>query len=380
MNPQELILFPGKEEKDPQPIPFEAVKELMIDGEGTFVPASVKKYTNELEFARVSRMSEVDNKEVFVIQNLLIKVLWRGEKLNLYTFKESYRSNYFVQEPGKEIITLRYVRSLDPLNKTSIKEYRYYLNQLVPYVSGNKKLESKLETTGWNDNSLTKLCKEINANTTPYALYRGRSSETSQLIIGAGVNFAGFSAVDKNDFQSFYQNMSFNTATGPVLFLGSELGFEERGKNFKFQVSLSAFPFSTTGSSTWNDNGTSRKAEIGLKGFSLLFSPALKYKLGNHVQVGAGVQLNITNFSEVRFNNLPNWTRTGLFDPFRPTTPGTPITFHPFAQLDVLLTLKHGLSFSYALSQNNLKFYDDARLKMGYASVTYQYRLRIKKD
>lgn len=380
MNPQELILFPGKEEKDPQPVPFETVKELVIDGEGTFIPASVKKYTNELEFERVSRMSEVDNKEVFVIQNLLIKVLWKGEKLNLYTFKESYRSNYFVQEPNKEIVTLRYVRSLDPVNKSSIKEYRYYLNQLVPYVSGNKKLESKLETTGWNDNSLTKLCKEINANTTPYALYTGRGSETSQLILGAGANFANFKALDKNDFQSFYQNMSFTTAIGPVFSIGSELGFEEKGKNFKFLVSLSAFPFSTTGTSIWNNNGTSTKAEIELKGFSLLFGPSLKYKIGNHVQLGAGVQLNITSFSQINFNDLPNWARKGIFDPFGPSTAGTPLAFHPFAQLDILLTQKHGLSFTYALSQNNLKFYDDARLKMGYASVIYQYRLKIKKD
>ncbi|WP_407523830.1 hypothetical protein PDL71_18055 [Lacibacter sp. MH-610] len=380
MNPRDLVIFPGKEEKDAQPVPFETLKELVIDGEGTFIPVSAKKYTHELEFSRVANVSEAENKEAFVIQSLLVRVLWKGEKLSLYSYKETYRSNYFIQEPGKEIVTLRYVRSLDPVNKTSIKEYRYYLNQLIPYVSGNKKLESKLETTGWNDNSLTKLCKEINTNTTPYALYTGRGSETSQLIIGAGVNFASFKAVDKNDFQSFYQNMSFNTSTGPVFFIGSELGFEEKGKNFKFLVLLSAFPFSTTGTSIWNNNGTSTKAEIELKGFSLLFSPSLKYKLGNHVQVGAGVQLNITSFRQVNFNDLPNWARKGIFDPFGPSTAGTPLAFHPFAQIDVLLTKKHGLSFSYALSQNNLKFYDDARLKMGYASIVYQYRLRLKKD
>jgi hypothetical protein len=380
ISPQELILYAEKEEKNPQTVPFETVKELVIDGEGTYIPANVKKYTNELEFSRISRMSEADNKEVYVLQNLLLKVLWRGEKLNLYSFKESYRSNYFIQEPGKEITSLRYVRSLDPVNKSSIKEYRYYLNQLVPYVSGNKKLESKLEVTGWNDNSLTKLCKEINANTTPYALYKGKGGETSSFIIGAGVNMSTFKTTDKNDFQSFYKNMSFNSSFAPVLFVGSELGFEEKGKNFKFQISLSAFPFNTTGTSTWNDNGTARTAEVGFKGFSLVFSPALKYKAGNHIQFGVGASLNITNFSEVKYNNLPSWTRTGLFDPFRPTTAGTPLAFHPFFQADILLTNKHSLSFVYTLSQNNLKFYDDARLKMGFASVTYQYRLKTGKD
>jgi hypothetical protein len=380
LSPQELILYAEKEEKNPQPVPYETVKELVIEGEGTFIPATVKKYTNELEFSRISRMSEVDNKEVYVIQNLLLKVLLRGEKLNLYSYKESYRSNYFIQEPGKEITSLRYVRSLDPVNKSSVKEYRYYLNQLVPYVSGNKKLETKLEATGWNDNSLTKLCKEINANTTPYALYQGRGGETSNFMIGVGVNMSNFSATDKTDFQSFYKNMSFNSSFAPVLFVGSELGFDEKGKNFKFQISLSAFPFNTTGTGTWDDNGTSRTAQLGFKGFSLLFSPALKYKVGTHLQLGVGTSLNITNFSEVRFNNLPSWTRNGLFDPFRPATTGTPLAFHPFVQADVLITKKHAISFVYALTQNNVKFNDNARLKKGFASVTYQYRLKTKKD
>ncbi|MFN5134653.1 MAG: hypothetical protein ACK5DG_04995, partial [Chitinophagaceae bacterium] len=98
-NPQELILYPQKEDKDPQPVPAGTIKEVAIEGEGAFVVATVKKYTNELDFDKLARIPDFENKENYVMQTLFLKVLLKGDKLSLYTYKDASRKHYFIQKP-----------------------------------------------------------------------------------------------------------------------------------------------------------------------------------------------------------------------------------------------------------------------------------------
>jgi hypothetical protein len=381
-NPQELILYPQKDDKDPQPVPAETIKEVTIEGEGTFIVAKVKKYTNELDFDKLTRISDFENKENYVVQTLFLKVLLRGDKLNLYAYKDASRKHYFIQKPNSEIETLRYLRSLDPVTKSTLKDYRYYQQQLLPYVSGNKKLENRLEAVGWNDNSMIRICKDINANTTAYALYEGKTAERSVLFIGVGANMSSFSAVDANDQQSFYKNMTLNSSTLPILHLGTELNFNGNDKSgFRFQLSLSAFPFSTTGNSTFNSSGTQVNAAISVQGLNVMFGPALKYKFGKSFTLGTGANFNITSFSELKGNNMPQWAvERGVFATFGRSKPGSPVTISPYAMAEYMFTPKHGMLLLFAPQQKNVKFYEGARLKLGYASLSYIFRIPSGKN
>ena len=382
-NPQELILYPQKEDKNPQPVPAESISEVTIEGEGTFIVASVKKYTNELDFNKISRIPDFENKEVYVVQVLFLKRLHKGEKLNLYTYKDASRNHYFIQKPGGEIETLRYVRSLDPVTKSSVREYRYYQQQLLPYVSGNRKLENRLEAVGWNDNSMIRFCKEINANTAAYAIYEGRSSEKSVLFLGAGANMSSFSATAKNDFQGFFENMSFSNSILPVLSIGSELSFNSRNTNggFRFQFALSAFAFNTTGKSNWNDNGIQRTGAINAKGINISFGPAVKYQFGKSFSIGTGANLNVTAFSELRGATLPQFvTADGVFGAFGGSKAGAPFTLTPFIQSQFMITPKHGVQILFSPQQRNVKFYEGANLRMGYASLSYIFKIASGND
>lgn len=383
-NPQELILYPQKEDKNPQPVPAESINEVTIEGEGTFIAASVKKYTNELDFDKISRIPDFENKEVYVVQTLFLRLLHKGDKLSMYVYKDPSRNHYFIQKPGGEIETLRYVRSIDPVTKTSVREYRYYQQQLIPYVSGNRKLENKLEAVGWNDNSMIKICKDINANTAAYAIYEGRTAEKSVLFLGLGANMSSFSAVDKNDFQSFFQNMSFSNSTLPVLSIGSELSFNSSSKNnggFRFQFALAAFPFNTTGTSNWNDNGIQRTGAINAKGINVMFGPAVKYQFGKSFSIGTGANLNITAFSQLRGASLPQFaTQDGVFGAFGGSKAGAPLRIMPFVQAQYMFTQKHGVQLLFAPEQKNVKFYEGANLKLGYASVSYIFKIPSGKE
>jgi hypothetical protein len=373
LNPSELILYPQATEANAQSVPHESVKEFTVEGEGTFVAATVKKYTNALDFETISRIPDFENKEISIVQPLYLKVLVRGEKMNLYSYREGSRSNYFIQKPGGEIETLRYLRSLDPVNKNALKDYKYYLNQLLPFVSGNKKMENKLENAQWSDNSLTKLSNDINSNTTPYALYTGKDDEKSVMYAGVGVNMAHFKVKDANDYQSFYKNMSFKTSVGPVIQFGSELGFGT-GNNLRFQVGISVFYLNTVGASTWDTSGTPHTAKINLKGLHFLFGPALKYNIAQKVQLGIGANITITSYTNVKSSALPNWVKQGIFEPFRPSKVDMPIKINPFVIGDILLTKEHVISIMYSPVQNNMEFYKGAVLRMGYGSIAYQYR------
>lgn len=381
-NPQELVLYPQKEDKDPQPVPAETIKEVTIDGEGTFIVATVKKYTNELDFDKLARIPDFENKENYVMQTLFLKVLFKGDKLNLYTYKDASRKHYFIQKPNSEIETLRYLRSLDPVTKSTLKDYRYYQQQLLPYVSGNKKLETRLESVGWNDNSMIRITKDINANTTAYALYEGGTAERTVFFVGVGANMSNFSAVDVNDQQSFYKNMTINSSTLPVLFIGSELSFNNKvNKGFRFQLSLAAFPFSTTGNSTYSLNSSQVNAEISVQGLNVMFGPALKYKFGKSFTLGTGANFNITSFSELRGRNMPTWAVVeGVFATFARSKPGSPITISPYVMAEYMFTQKHGVLLLFAPEQKNVKFYEGARLKMGYTSLSYVFKLNAGKN
>ena len=379
LNPSELIVYPQNNDLNPQPVPHESVKEFVVEGEGTFIPATVKKYTNALDFETISRIPDFENKEISIVQPLFLKVLIKGDKINLYSYKEEPRSNYFFQKPGGEIETLRYLRSLDPVNKNALKDYKYYLNQLVPFVSGNKKLESKLETTQWTDNSLIKIAKEINSNTTPFALYSGKEEAKSVLFAGIGGVMANFEVKDVNDFQSFYKNMSFKRSFAPIVHFGSELGFGKDG-NLKLQAGISVFYFNTTGTSTWDTSGSPKTARINLKGLQFLFGPAVKYNIAQRFQLGAGANIAITSYTNVTSSTLPNWPQQGIFEPFRPSKVDMPIRINPFIIADVLLTKQHVISLMYSPTQNNMDFYKGATLRMGYTALSYQYRFGGKKE
>lgn len=373
LNPTDLVLYPQSNEANAQPVPHESVKEFTVEGEGTFVPATVKKYTNALDFETISRIPDFENKEISIFQPLYLKVLVRGEKINLYSFKEGPRSNYFIQKPGGEIETLRYLRSLDPVNKNALKDYKYYLNQLLPFVSGNKKLENRLEATQWSDNSLTKIANDINSNTAAYALYTGKDDAKSVMFAGIGANVAHFEVKDANDYQSFYKNMSFKSSVAPVVQFGSELGFGAANK-LKFQAGISIFYFNAEGTSSWDNSGTPSPAKINLKGLDFLFGPALKYAIAEKIQLGVGANIAITSYTSVTSSNLPNWALQGIFAPFSPSKVDMPIKINPFINGDILLTKQHVISIMYSPIQNNMEFYDGAVFRMGYGSVSYQYR------
>ena len=373
LNPSDLILYPQSSDANAQPVPHESVKEFTVEGEGTFVAATVKKYTNALDFETISRIPDFENKEISIVQPLYLKVLVRGEKMNLYSYKEGPRSNFFIQKPGSEIETLRYLRSLDPVNKNALKDYKYYLNQLLPFVSGNKKLENRLEATQWSDNSLTKMANDINSNTIPYALYTGKPDAKSVLFAGIGVNIAHFEARDDNDYQAFYKNMSFKTSFAPVIQFGSELAFGTKNK-VKIQLGLSIFYFSTEGIGTWDYGGLQEQSKINLKGLDFLFGPAVKYNIAEKIQFGVGANIAITSYADVTSSNLPNWALQGIFEPFRPSEVDMPIKINPFVIGDILLTKKHVVSVMYSPIQNNLVFYGNAVFRMGYGSISYQYR------
>jgi hypothetical protein len=57
-----------------------------------------------------------------------------------------------------------------------------------------------------------------------------------------------------------------------------------------------------------------------------------------------------------------------------------PVTISPYILAEYMFTQKHGVFLLFAPQQKNVKFYDGANLKLGYASLSYIFKLPSAKN
>ncbi len=383
----EILLYSQKKDKNPKLILPETIAELVVEGRGSFIFEKVKIYTHELNVANSLPGKEI--KETSLTKSVFLKILLIGEKLTLYSYKDGNRINYFIQKPGGQIITLRYLRTIEAYGVNSIKEYRYYLQELLPYVSGNEKLEEKLEMVEWNEKDMVTICKAINANTTAYALYKGQPDEREKItyFLGAGVNVTKYEFDAPNEYvQPFLDKMKFNLNIMPVLMFGSEISFGKKVRNLQLENIILVAPVLAKGNTNWGYANYTAPSTFSMSGISLILAPVLKFDIVKKLSVGIGLNLRL-DLLKIKFDGFPTWINEGIFERLNAdfyndggTRNKTFASIYPFCEMKYRLTNKHSLGIVFSPRRTFFKAYDGANLKFIYATVSYIYHIPKKSN
>jgi hypothetical protein len=364
--PKTFTVYPEQNRDNAKVYSPTEVKKITITNFGSYIGVTVTRYIHELSTQRISM---ADQQEAILSEPIFLLLLIKGSKLNLYSHNFDGRYNFFIQEGDGDIKALRYLRSINTSSK--ISEYRYYMQQLLPYVSGNDDLVAKLETLDWRESQMIKFIKAINNNTVAYAPYKGKSDEPgSDFFVGAGANISFRKFTAKFRFENSLDKIEFPSSLSPVLSVGYEFPVGSQSSRFSFQPAITAFYFSSTGTNSFKDgSGANVTSRYIIKGASIFAGAALKYQIGGKIKTGIGANLHLDVLTESLFiTNVPTDQILNK----------SPIWVNAFLQADYLISNNHGISVVFSPLQKILEGTQDVWLKSGYGFIAYTYRFGKK--
>lgn len=342
------------------------VKRFTITNFGTYAGITISRYIHELNSQRLNAITQ---EEAILSEPVFLLLLVKGNKLNLYSHNFNGRYNFFIQEGDGEIKALRYLRTLNTEGSyiSKVSDYRYYMQQLLPYVSGNDDLVEKLEALDWKEPQMIKFIKSINSNNVAYAPYKGRAPEpSSAFFIGAGVNMSFRKFTAKFSFENSLDKIQFPASIRPVLSVGYELPLGAQSSRFSFQPVLTCFYFNSTGTNNFKDaTGASVNSKYFIKGFSIFPGAALKYQIASKIKAGIGANLHLDILTESLFvTNVPTDQILNR----------SPIWVNAFLQADYSFSKNHGITIAFSPLQKILEGTQGVLLKSGYGFITYTYK------
>jgi hypothetical protein len=361
--PKTFTVYPEQTRNNAKTYSPAEVKTFTITNFGSYIGVMVTRYIHELTTARLSTVSQ---EEAILSEPIFLLTLIKGSKLNLYSHNLGGRYNFFIQEGNGDLKALRYLRSISSDGRFKVSEYRYYMQQLLPYVSGNDDLVARLETLDWRESQMIKFIKAVNNNTVAYAPYKGQRSEPNSAFFisaGAAISFRKFTT--KFSFENSLDRIQFPISFSPVISLGYETRIGTQSNRFIFQPALSVFYFQSNGTNNFKDAaGVNVTSRYDIKGFSIFAGAALKYQITKKIKAGVGGNLHIDLLTESRFvSNLPTEQIVNK----------TPIWVNGFVQADYSLTSKQGITIAFSPMQKILNGSQDVWLKSGYGFIAYTY-------
>jgi hypothetical protein len=346
------------------------VKRFTITNFGSYIGITISRYIHELN---PQRLNAVSQEEAILSEPVFLLLLVKGNKLNLYSHNFNGRYNFFIQEGDGDIKALRYLRTINTESSSiaKVSDYRYYMQQLLPYVSGNDDLVDKLEMLDWKESQMIKFVKYINTNSVAYAPYKGPKQEpSSTFFIGAGANISFRKFTVKFAFENSLDKIEFPASISPVLSAGYELPLGAQSSRFAFQPVFTFFYFQSKGTNNFKDaTGANATSKYYISGFSIFPGAALKYQIGSKIKAGVGANLHLDILTESLF--VTNAPADQILNK-------SPIWFNAFVQADYLFSDHHSVTVAFSPMQKILEGQQDVWLKSGYGFVTYTYRFGKK--
>jgi hypothetical protein len=383
-----VLIYENGNESASRIVSADSIQQLDINGV-LFIAARVTVYTHELNLEKYFNvLNKPELKESSVTQLVFLKLLVSGSKLNLFAHKTDDRFNFFVQQPDGEIITLRYLRLFEESGNQSIKEYPYYMQQLVPYVSGNKKLERQLELTKWTEKETMGICKGINDNKMPYEIYEDnvKAVKTFRFYAGLGISKTQLNFNTSQILvRPFISTLEMNARYTPVFNFTAEFGIGLKKERFILENNIFIRPFVGEASGGWDFDPTYYVTyQMQMKGLNVSYTPVLKINLNERIAGGAGINLQYNSIS-ITYNGFPTWYDDDMF--FRLNTADfvgkqratkSEFSLSQFYKIQYSFKKAGAICFAFVPKHSIIQMTVQDELKQSFLNLSYQFLLSKK--
>lgn len=220
-----------------------------------------------------------------VTDTVFLRVLIRGDKLNLYELVDE-RKHYYIQQPQNAPVELQY--------KLIKKEGNFFIKQTtyreqLKVLTENKNLQSKIDQADYISKDITRIVKQINGSIIYLAPDVLNNKGNIHFFIGAG---GTSNTLDVSGDNKTLSDMNFQGSTSYILTTGIDLLGKRNLNNLRLRFEVSYAPATYNGKITEPGAfvGQQEQKEYSIKQANIIpaFSVLYSFFRSKTLQVFAG--------------------------------------------------------------------------------------------
>ena len=301
-NPKFIYFKNAFDDKDGKKIYPAAIKSFSIEGLEEYHTYAGDITLNRTRFPDLAKKPNNTTKKNVVF----LKQITSGQYLTLYTYTDSLKTRYFIQEKQEQPFELLYQKIYDEAG-TSILTLKTYVGQLndlaSKYASVNSKLVSSIETTDYGS-QIEKIVNVINGKNEvvakPHPAY-------ARYFLGLGLtlNATHFTGDDA------FANGQKPTTIAPTFNAGIDLFINPNIQKVVFRTELSFSYNNPTFIASGLSGGAVVTNTYTFKQYNLSITPQLIFNVYNKdavkIYIDGGMAFNFSQYGNSTYNiNIPN--------------------------------------------------------------------------
>jgi hypothetical protein len=243
-------------------------------------------------------------------QTVFLKVLVKGDNVNLYSYTDNVKSRYYFSEKGNTPVELNYwIYNAGENSSTDIRYNRRYRVQMVylaqKFKPNTSTITRDISNAEYSESALVKIIKQIN-NATTLQLTADANTGT-QFFVGGGVSY-GDVKFDGTGIV-FADDPGTTVSHTPMPYLTAGLNFyvnkNIRSLYFVLELSLMTDQHKLQGTDTYGLIAVKKVSTLDYRQYMAVLSPQIAYNFYNthHLKVFANVGAGL-NFSAYNSYNL----------------------------------------------------------------------------
>ncbi|MFI5187921.1 MAG: hypothetical protein ACHQF0_14420, partial [Chitinophagales bacterium] len=161
------------------------IKEVTITGVEAYQRFEVTISMNEVRFEKLSDATNSGS----ITKTVFLKKLLKGNFLNLYSYTDKIKTRFYIMDQKNDIPQeLLLTKTLEEMQEQTQAIYRQQLLQYArAYGTYSSKLETKMQSVDYSENSLSKIISQINTSNEMTIAADFNKSKNTSYFAGIGI-------------------------------------------------------------------------------------------------------------------------------------------------------------------------------------------------
>ncbi|PJJ84190.1 porin family protein [Mucilaginibacter auburnensis] len=249
--------------------------------------------------------------------NVFLRLITSGKNVSLYSYLDKIKLRYFIAEKNLAPVELKQYVYLDIKQTDKIREYNYYIQQLLSYAikfqSGDASLEDRINRTAYKSKDIEDIVSKLNGGVTGYKI-SAESLGGHRFYIGAAANMvrASFFGNQRTSYiENLFDKGSKSQSVAPTIAGGVDFYLNKNvGKLLlRAEASLTVSKVSASSTSTYLQyiNEIRFEDEMTINQVTVGLNPQLVYNIFNKKSfkffVSGGAELGFWSYNNNKYSS-----------------------------------------------------------------------------
>lgn len=312
-NPPSVFFKSSLSAEDRQVCGLSNTKSFNIEGYKAYERHIVSISLNEIRLDRLNEISEEAK-----IDTVFLELLLRGNKLNLYSYKDRLKTRYYVLDKENSIpFELTYKEGING----PILIYKQELTKLaVRYSQNTGEIINVIETSDYTQPGLIRVIRKINDVNEATFSKTIENRQKLRVFIGSGINYSRLTYTGQNIVTydrseptgpNIYKDHITTSSYSPIFSVGFDMFSNRETQRLILRNQLTASSLTSATTSVFTVYYPTDRVENRYKLSALVFSysPQVLYNFYNRehfsAYAGAGVSLDFWHYTSNKESEIP---------------------------------------------------------------------------